>query len=161
MLSFPKMNYFLALAFGIGVVAGLRALTAPAAVTWAAHLGSLNLHDSPLAFMASTWAVILFSALAIFEFVGDLLPTTPSRIAPAPLAARIISGGFCGACVCTSANQSLFIGAALGGIGAVAGAFAGYRLRKRLGTSLNVKDIFVAIPEDLIAIGFAWFLVTR
>ena len=43
----------------------------------------------------------------------------------------------------------------------MAGAFAGYRLRKRLVTSLNVKDIFVAIPEDLMAIGLAWFLVTR
>jgi uncharacterized membrane protein len=155
------MNYAPALAFGIGVVAGLRALTAPAAVAWGAHLGWLHLHDSPLAFMGSTWAVVLFSALAIFELVGDLLPTTPSRTAPAPLAARIISGGFCGACLCVSANQSLFLGAALGGIGAVAGAFAGYGLRKRLVAGLHVKDIFIAIPEDLIAIGLAWFLVTR
>jgi uncharacterized membrane protein len=155
------MNYILALAFGIGVVAGLRALTAPAAVAWAAHLGRLNLHDSPLAFMASTWSVVLFSALAIFELVGDMLPTTPSRTAPAPLAARIISGGFCGACVCASANQSLFIGAALGAVGAVAGAFGGYELRKRLVAGFKVKDIFIAIPEDLIAIGLAWFLVTR
>jgi uncharacterized membrane protein len=155
------MNYILALAFGIGVVAGLRALTAPAAVAWAAHLGWFHLQDSVLGFMASTWSVVLFSALAIFELVGDMLPTTPSRIAPAPLAARIISGGFCGACVCASANQSLFLGAALGAVGAVAGAFGGYELRKRLVAGLKVKDIFIAIPEDLIAIGLAWFLVMR
>jgi uncharacterized membrane protein len=155
------MNYVLALAFAIGVVAGLRTITAPAAVAWAAHSGSLHLHDSPLAFMGSTWAVVLFSTLGIFELVVDLLPTTPNRTAPAPLAARIISGGFCGACLCVSANQSLFMGAALGAIGALAGAFAGYGLRKRLVTSLKVKDMFIAIPEDLIAIGLAWFLVTR
>jgi uncharacterized membrane protein len=155
------MNYILALAFGIGVVAGLRALTAPAAVAWAAYLGRLNLHDSPLAFMASTWSIVLFSALALFELVGDLLPTTPSRTAPAPLAARLISGGFCGAGVCASANQSLFFGATLGAVGALAGAFGGYELRKRLVAGLNIKDIFIAIPEDLIAIGLAWFLVTR
>lgn len=155
------MNYAAALAFGIGVVAGLRALTAPAAVAWGAHLGWLKLHDSPLAFMASIWAVVLFSALAILELVGDLLPRTPSRITPAPLAARIISGGFCGACLCVSANQSLFMGAALGAIGAVTGAFGGYELRKRLVINLKVKDIFIATPEDLIAIGLAWFLVTR
>jgi uncharacterized membrane protein len=155
------MNYAMAFAFGIGVVAGLRALTAPAAVAWAAHLGWLRLDDSHLAFMGSTWAVVLFSALAIFEFVGDLLPTTPSRIAPAPLMARIISGGFCGACLCVPANQSLFLWAALGAIGAVAGGFAGYGLRKRLVTGLKIKDIFIAIPEDLIAIGLALFLVTR
>ena len=155
------MNYILAFAFGIGAVAGLRALTAPAAVAWAAHAGWLHLHDSPLAFMASTWAVILFSAMAIFELVADLLPNTPSRTAPAPLAARIISGGFCGACVCASANQSLFLGAGLGAIGAVVGAFAGYELRKRVATGLNVKDLFIALTEDLIAIGLALFFVTR
>lgn len=155
------MNYILIFAFGIGVVAGLRALTAPAAVAWAAHLGWLHLNGSPLAFIASTWALILFSALAIFEFVGDLLPTTPKRTAPGPLIARIFSGGLCGACVCASANQSLVVGVALGAIGAVVGAFAGYEIRKRLVTGLNIKDIFLAITEDLIALGLAWFLLAR
>ena len=155
------MNYILIFAFGIGVVAGLRALTAPAAVAWAAHLGWLHLNGSPLAFIASTWALILFSALAIFEFVGDLLPTTPKRTAPGPLIARIFSGGLCGACVCASANQSLVVGVALGAIGAVVGAFAGYELRKRLVAGLNIKDIFLAITEDLIALGLAWFLLAR
>src|ERR1700730_8715101 len=108
------MNYILAFALGIGVVAGLRWLTARDTVAWAAHWGWLHLHGSPLSFMASTWAAILFTVLAIFELVGDLLPGTPKRTAPAPLAARIISGGLGGACVCASANQSLIIGAALG-----------------------------------------------
>jgi len=111
--------------------------------------------------MASTWAVILFSALALFELVGDLLPMTPKRTAPGPLAARIITGALCGACLCASANQSLPIGAALGALGAVPGTFAGYEVRKRLVTGLNVKDIFIALPEDLIAIGLALFFMTR
>ena len=41
----------LAAAFLIGVVAGLRALTAPAAVSWAAHLGWLKLEGTWLAFL--------------------------------------------------------------------------------------------------------------
>ncbi len=41
----------LLLAFLIGVVAGLRSLTAPAVVAWAAHRNWLNLHDTPLSFM--------------------------------------------------------------------------------------------------------------
>jgi len=158
---FWNMSYILALAVGIGVVAGLRSLTAPAAVAWAAHLDWLHLHDSPLAFMASTWTVILFSALAIFELVADLFPKTPKRTAPGPLAARIITGGLCGASLCAPTNQSLLIGAALGTLGAVIGAFAGYEIRKRLVIGLNAKDIFIALPEDLIAIGLALFLVTR
>src|SRR2546430_9161611 len=33
------VSYLFAVALGIGIVAGLRALTAPAVVAWAAHLG--------------------------------------------------------------------------------------------------------------------------
>jgi uncharacterized membrane protein len=39
------------LALLIGVVAGLRAMTAPAAVSWAASLGLLTLDGSWLAFL--------------------------------------------------------------------------------------------------------------
>jgi uncharacterized membrane protein len=55
----------------------------------------------------------------------------------------------------------LFIGAALGAIGAVAGAFAGYELRKRLVRAWNVKDLFVALLEDIVAISLALFFVSR
>ncbi len=155
------MNYVLAFAVGIGIVAGLRSLTAPAAVSWAAHVGWLNLHGSPLAFMGSTWAVAIFSLLAVGELVADLLPKTPSRTAPVPLLARLLMGGLCGACLCASAHQSLLLGALLGGLGGVIGAFGGYKIRQSLVTTLNIKDIFVALVEDLIAIGVAFFLVSR
>jgi len=148
-------------AIGIGVVAGLRALTAPAVVSWAAHLGWLSLHGSPVAFMASNWAVAIFSLLAIGELIADVLPKTPKRTAPAPLAARILMGGLCGACLCASAGQSLSVGALLGAWGGLIGAFSGYELRKRLVAGWNIRDAFIAIPEDLIAIGLACFLVTR
>jgi uncharacterized membrane protein len=149
------------LALGIGIVAGLRSLTAPAAVTWAAHLGWIHLSGSPLAFMASTWALILFSILALFELIADLLPKTPSRTAPGPLIARMVSGGLCGACLCVAVGQSAALGAVLGAIGAVVGAFAGYELRKRLVAGLNIKDIFIALPEDAVAISLALFLVSH
>jgi len=156
-----NMNYVWAFAVGIGLVAGLRSLTAPAAVSWAAHLGWLNLHSSPLAFMGSTVAVAILSLLAIGELMADKMPKTPSRTSLVPLLARILMGGLCGASLCASANQSLLIGALLGGVGAVIGAFGGYEIRRRLVSKLNTKDIFIAIPEDLIAIGLACFLVIQ
>jgi uncharacterized membrane protein len=61
------VNYIFVVAIGIGIVAGLRAFLAPAIVAWAAHLGSLDLHSSPLAFMGSTVAVAIFSIFAIGE----------------------------------------------------------------------------------------------
>jgi uncharacterized membrane protein len=39
------------LAFLIGVISGLRAMTAPAAVSWAAFFGLLNLEGTWLAFL--------------------------------------------------------------------------------------------------------------
>src|SRR3954470_3835998 len=129
----------LALALGIGFIAGLRSLTAPAAVSWAACLGWLDLQGSPLAFMGSKIAVAIFSLLAIAEYVADRLPSTPSRTAPGPLIARIVMGGLCGACVCLSASRSAGLGALLGGLAGLIGAFAGYHARIGLVRALKVK----------------------
>jgi uncharacterized membrane protein len=152
-------DLILALAFGIGIVAGLRSLTAPAAVSWAACLGWLDLQGSPLAFIGSKVAVLIFSLLAIAEYVADLLPSTPSRTAPGPLIARIVMGGLCGACLCISAGRSAGLGALLGGVGGLIGAFAGYEARNRLVRALKVKDRVVAIAEDMVAIALAWIFV--
>ena len=154
------MNFVFLLAIGIGIVAGLRSLLAPAVVAWAAHLGSLNLHGSPLAFMGSTIAVAIFSIFAIGELVADKLPKTPKRTAFAPLLARILLGGLSGATLFAAAGKLLIAGALLGGTGGVIGAFLGYEIRRRLVNSLHVKDLFVALCEDLVAIALACFLVS-
>src|ERR1700680_243142 len=87
----------LLLAFLIGVVAGLRSLTAPAVLAWAAHHNWLNLHNTSLSFMTSPVAVAIFLLLAIGELIADQLPSTPSRTKPPGLIARIVLGGLCGA----------------------------------------------------------------
>ena len=155
------MNSVFALALGIGIVAGLRSLTAPAVVAWGAHLGWLNLHDSPLAFMGSTTAVAILSLLAIGELIADKLPMTPKRTAPAPLIARIVTGGLCGASLYAAVGKSLLVGILLGGIGGVVGAFLGYSVRRRLVTNFRIKDLVVAVCEDVVAVGLALFFVSR
>src|SRR6266480_1813927 len=153
------MNYIFAFALGLGFAAGLRSFTPPAVVAWAAHLGWLNLNNSPLAFMGAIITVVIFSILALFELFVDLQPSTPKRTALVPLGARILTGGLCGACLCTASHQPRIIGAILGGIGGVMGAFAGYEIRRRLVAALNIKDIFIALLEDLFTIGLACFFV--
>jgi len=150
-----------ALALCIGIVAGLRSMTAPALVSWAAHLGWIQVQGTPLAFMGSTVAVVLFTMAALGEYVADKLPRTPPRTAPPGLIARLVTGALSGACLSVAHGSTMPAGAALGAVGAVMGAFGGYQLRSRLDRSLKLKDIFVAVPEDLIAIGFAYFLVSR
>jgi uncharacterized membrane protein len=155
------MNFVVLLAFGIGIVAGLRSLLAPAVIAWVAHFDLLNLHASPLAFMGSRAAVVIFSILAVGELIADKLPKTQKRTAFAPLLARILLGGLSGASLYIAAGKSLLAGALLGGIGGVIGAFVGYEIRRRVVNNLHVKDIFVAVCEDVVALALACFIVSR
>ena len=154
-------EFVLLLALGIGVVAGLRSLTAPATVAWAAHIGWINLHGSALSFMGSKWAWAIFAVLALVEFVADQLPNTPARTAAVGLSARIVTGALCGACLAVAGGATLWLGALAGAIGGLAGAFGGYHARVGLVRLLHVPDFAVAIPEDLVAIGAGLFMVSR
>jgi uncharacterized membrane protein len=147
-------------AFLIGLFAGLRSLTPPAAVAWGVHLGWLNL-PRPLALVGSLPAVIILSLLAITEIVFDKLPNTPNRTAPPGLIGRIVTGGFTGACVSLSGGRSALVGAALGAIGGIVGCFGGYQVRARIVKSLRQPDFNIALIEDLIAIGGSLFIVSR
>jgi uncharacterized membrane protein len=157
-MEHPQVLLF---AFLIGVVGGLRALTAPAVTSWAAHLGWLNLANSPLKFMASMITVVFFTILALVELVTDQLPSTPARTKPAGLIPRILLGGLCGAAVASAGGQSLALGAVLGAVGGVIGAFAGYEVRTRLVKALGVPDFVIAVLEDAVAIGGGLLLLSR
>jgi uncharacterized membrane protein len=154
-------SLILCLVFAIGVIAGLRAFTAPAVVCWAAHLGWINLHGSHLAFLGSIVTVVIVTLLAIFELVNDKLPKTPNRTTPGPLGFRIVTGGLSGAALAIAGVQGVLLGIILGIVGAVAGTFGGYQARHQIVTALTIKDIGVALAEDLIAIGGALLIVTR
>ncbi len=154
-------GFALLIVFSIGVVAGLRSMTAPAVVAWAAHLGWINLQGSPLASMGSTWAVGIFTVGALGEFVADQLPTTPARTAAVPLTARVVMGLLTGACLGVAGGASYWIGALIGAIAAIAGTFGGYQARVRLVRGLHVPDAAIAIPEDLVAIGLGLLVVSR
>ena len=147
--------------FGIGLVAGLRSMTAPAVVAWAAHLGWIDLSGSPLAFMASLWTVGILTVGALAELVADQLPATPARTAPGPLSFRIVMGLLTGACLGIGGGGSLWAGAAIGAVGAIAGSFGGYQARVGLVRALRLPDAAIAVPEDLIAIGLGLLLVFK
>jgi uncharacterized membrane protein len=153
--------FVLTLAFLIGVISGLRSFTAPATVAWGLHLGWFNVGASRLAFMGSTAAVIIFSLLAFVELVVDKLPSTPSRTSPVGLTARFILGGFAGAILTTAGGESVMLGAVLGGIGGIVGAFGGYQVRTRTVKALKCPDFVIAIPEDAVAIGGGLFIASR
>ncbi len=150
-----------ALALLAGIVAGSRTMTAPAAVSWAAHFGLLDLDGSWLAFMANKWAVWIFSLLALVEMITDQLPSTPSRKVPMQFGARLVSGALCGATLGVSGG-SWVLGLVAGVIGAAIGTYGGADLRARLAKAFG-RDPPAGFVEDIIAIalGFAMILALR
>lgn len=154
-------NAVWAVAFGIGIVAGLRSMTAPAVVSWFAprHLPALS--GTPLAFMASMPAAILLTLGAVAELVTDKLPRTPSRTKPLGLIARLVTGALSGATLAAGAGASAALGGVLGAAGGLVGTFGGYFARTRSVKALSVPDVAIALTEDAIAVGGALFLGTR
>lgn len=142
----------------IGVIAGLRALTAPAAVSWAAWLGWLPVQDDWAAFMGYRYTPYIFTLLAVVELITDQFPSTPARTVPRQFSARIFSGAFCGA-VIGAAGGPWLGGLIAGVVGAVIGTLGGYAARTRLVAATGGKDTPIAILEDAIAIVGAYLIV--
>jgi uncharacterized membrane protein len=141
----------ISLAFLMGIVAGLRSMTPPAAVAWCARLGWLHLEGTPLAFLGSTAAAYVLTGFMLAELVADKLPRTPSRTRPGPFLARLVTGGLAG--------SSLALGALLGALGAVAGTLGGYKARTGLVRALRVPDYVIALAEDAVAVGGAYLIL--
>jgi len=152
-----RLGFCLLLAFLMGGIAGLRAMTAPAAVSWAARLGWLNLGGTWLAFLGRSWTAWIFTVLALVELVTDQLPSTPSRTVPVAFGTRILSGALSGAAL-GSAGGGLLFGLLAGAAGAVGGTLGGHAARARLAAGFGA-DRPAAFLEDLVAIGGAMVLV--
>jgi uncharacterized membrane protein len=150
----------LVLAFLIGVVAGFRSMTAPAAVSWASRFGWLHLENTWLAFFGFAATPYIWTVLAIGELMADKLPKIPSRKTPGPFAARIIMGALCGAALCAN-SRALMGGLLAGALGGVAGTLGGYEFRARLVRAIGGKDLPIALLEDAIAVGGAVLIVSR
>ena len=104
---------------------------------------------------------MVFTLGAIGEIVNDKLPRTPSRLAPGGLIPRILFGGLSGAAMALGGGQAWWLGAVLGIVGCLAGAVVGYQLRMRIVNALGVKDLYIALLEDLVAVCGGLFIVSH
>ena len=142
------------------MVAGLRSMTPPAVVAWAAHWGRLQLDGTPLAFLDSTAARCILLVAMLAELVADKLPFTPARTGIGSFTGRIVSGALSGAALTMGLGGSLGVGAAAGGLGAVVGTLGGYRARTGIVRAFGGRDFPVALAEDIVAVVAALLVVT-
>ena len=147
-------------AFLIGVIAGLRSMTAPAAVSWGARLGWLHPENTWLAFLGFAFTPYILTVLGAGELIADKLPRTPSRKAPGPFAGRMVTAALSGAALGVG-RQELTGGMVAGALGGIAGTLGGYQFRARLVSAIGGNDLPIALFEDIIAIGGAVLIVSR
>jgi uncharacterized membrane protein len=150
----------LSLAFLMGLIAGLRAFTAPAVISWSVRFGILPLTGTWLHLLGSTWTRWIFTLGALIELINDKLPSTLSRKTPPQFIIRILMGSLCGAALTTPQGHSIQ-GMIAGALGAVVGTLGGAGLRKRLTEAIGGKDLPIALLEDCIAILGGILLVSR
>lgn len=149
-------------AFQIGLVAGMRSMTAPALVSYKlSHLKAKLPADSKLNFLASPTATTLLGVMAGAELVGDKLPNASDRTIPVSVFGRMAAGAMAGAALIESDGKSARFGAVLGTLGAATGTFAFFHLRHWLTHDKELPDPLVALAEDILAIGTGWQLINE
>ncbi|HEX3968574.1 MAG TPA: DUF4126 family protein [Edaphobacter sp.] len=136
----------------LGVVTGMRSMTAIAVLCWFAYRGDLPLDGTWASWAAKLTTAIIFTVLAVGEFIVDKLPKTPNRTAPGPLFARVVIGGLVGAIVAAGLEGSGIEAVILGVVGALIGSFGGFLIRREIVSRLGGKNWPVALVEDASAI---------
>jgi uncharacterized membrane protein len=150
-MAMAMMSWMFAIPM-LGFATGLRTMTPMAILCWFAYLHHLPIRHSWAFWAANLITAIVFSVMALGEYVGDKLPNTPNRISAFPLIARLCFGGLVGGIAATGLRGSLVEGVLLGAIGALAGSFIGYQLRTGLRNHFQCKDAPIAITEDVVAV---------
>lgn len=145
--------------FAIGIVAGLRAMMAPAVVSLAASYRMPDLANSWLAWLGYRFTPWILIAAAAAELVTDQLPSTPSRKVPVQFGTRIVTGGLAGAALAVPAGASI-AGLVAGAVGAVAGTLGGAAARTAMAAMFR-SDRLAAVLEDVVAIAAAIVIVMQ
>ncbi|MGI4758061.1 MAG: DUF4126 family protein [Janthinobacterium lividum] len=150
------MGFFLVLL--LGMCTGLRTLTPIAVLCWFAYRNALHLVGWR-SFTANIIAVIIFTLMALGEYVGDKLPNTPSRTAPIGLLGRSAFGAFVGLLLAQPLLLNPAAAILLGIVGALLGTYVGWFARTRSVAALKVPDWPIAVLEDCLTITFSILLL--
>ena len=141
----------LLLALLIGVIAGLRAFTAPAVMAWAALLHWINLSGTWASWVGHWATVTVLTIIAVAELVSDQMEQTPSRKTAVQFITRLVMGGFAGAVLGTAWGYP-WGSLGMGIIGAVLGTVGGYEVRTRLVRASGGHDRPIGVLEDVVAV---------
>lgn len=145
-----------AAAAGLGVLAGMRGLAAPATVSARLANDGITNH-APVALRAfgSPRAARTLRALAVGELAADKLPFIPDRTSAPSLLFRTLSGAVCGAALAAWRRESAVIGALIGGA-AAAGASYGFLAARKAAHRAGIPYPLSGLAEDALAGAGFW-----
>jgi uncharacterized membrane protein len=136
---------------GLGAIAGMRSMAAPAALSRAAEQGDIgSLEGTLFAALGSPSVSSALRLLEIGELLVDKLPVVPSRTSPLPLLGRAASGALVGGALFASGGRQMMTGGVMGAVSAVAAAYATERLRLQIAERFGIPDFVVALSEDAL-----------
>jgi uncharacterized membrane protein len=139
----------------LGLATGIRSITPLATISWAASSGRLELpRGVPFSLLARRSVSNALLLAAASEVVGDKLPFIPPRTETGPLLGRIAFGAVAGAIGFAAEDEPIPWGAAVGGLAAAWGSFAGLSTRTQL-THSGVPALMAGIIGDVLAVTLA------
>jgi uncharacterized membrane protein len=138
----------------LGIVTGMRSQLGLAMLAWSEPASGRD--TRALRLLRSTPIRQLAAAGSAGELVVDKLPSTPSRLQPRALGARLVAGAGVGALAANSTDRRTVGTASLLGLaGAAAGSYAGAYYRKLAPARTHTPDLPWALGEDAVAAGLA------
>lgn len=137
-----RQETFLPAVLGAGLIAGLRSVSAPAAV-------SAALTEE---FALAAQLAPVLRVMAGGEMLIDKMPFMPARTAPVALAGRALLGAVAGVALAAAYRRSLLAGALLAGGTAILSSYIGLALRSSAVERLGLPDPLVALAEDALVV---------
>ena len=113
--------------FLIGLAGGQRAFVPLAAVAKAAARGELHESSGAPAILRNPLVAAASVAIAVAEMAGDKMKSAPDRVVPIGLFTRFVSSAIAG--MALAPHRQRWLGAAVGGITAVAASYIGWQAR--------------------------------
>ncbi len=143
----------------LGISTGMRTMTATAVLCWFAWSRLLP-QDGWAFWAANLVSVIVFTLLALGEYVGDTLPSTPSRTRPPLVLARVAFACLAGALAAHGIAEPAAGGIIFAAVGSFVGTYGGYHLRMFAARFVG-RDLPVALSESALALALALYAAFR
>ena len=145
----------------VGALSGARTMAGPVLVCERFGHAYVPQSAKPMRWLQSGKLMAVVRALSAMEMIMDKLPIAPRRTSAVALVPRALAGALAGAALSSVHRRGWALGSVLGAVGAIAGAFAAYRLRTWMDERLHVPNMVAGLGEDALLFGLRRSVLAR